>query len=295
MSAWQRLNPQLLQYFLAVSRTGSLTAAAQQLHCVPSNVSARLRQLESQLDVPLFQRTRRQLALTSAGERLLPYATQLEQLCQQAWSSVQEDLWSGALRLGAMETCAAMRLPEILASFHQRAPRVSLTLLTGHSSWLIDEVLAGRLDAALIGGPYSHPLLSTETLWHEQLQLALPAGATVDMLQAKPLVLLGFPAGCHYKDRLDRWAAQQGIEVRSRQSYGSLEAILGGIAAGMGAGLLPRSLLQHHPRASLVSWHPIDPELAHTPTVLIRRHDALMHAALEPLLELMRDSVLQEC
>lgn len=288
VSSWERLNPQLLRHFLAVSRSGSLTAAAQQLHCVPSNVSARLRQLEEQLGVSLFQRQAQRLRLTPSGERLLPHAEALEQLCRQAWSSVQEDNWGGELRLGAMETTAAVRLPEVLAAFHRDAPRVDLSLLTGTSRHLLDELLAGRLEAALIGGPFEHPQLQGEVLWHEELVLVLPVGQDPERLLQEPLSLLGFPIGCHYRERLQSWSERHALQVVARQSYGSIDAILGGIAAGMGIGLLPRSLLQSHPRGQLVAWRAIEADLAAAPTLLMRRRDAAEHAALERLLELLR-------
>lgn len=288
VSSWERLNPQLLRHFLAIHRAGSLSGAAQHLHCVPSNVSARLRQLEEQLGADLFQRQARQLHLTPAGKRLLPHAETLERLCQLAWSSVREDVWSGELRLGSMETTAAVRLPEVLAAFHRDAPRVDMSLVTGPSRHLLDEVLAGRLDAALIGGPYSHPQLVSEVLWREELVLVMPAQADLEILLQVPVTLLGFPHGCHYRERLERWSEHQALLIAARQSYGSIEAILGGIAAGMGIGLLPRSLLQAHPRAPLVAWQSIDPELAAAPTLLVRRRDAPVHPALERLIELLR-------
>ena len=173
MATWERLNPYLLRHVLAISRAGSLSGAAKSLHCVPSNVSVRLRQLEEQLGVSLFRRQAQRLSLTPAGERLLPHAEQWEQLCRQVWSCVHEDPWSGELRLGSMETTAAVRLPEVLAAFHREAPRVSLSLLTGASRQLIDEVLAGRLDAALIGGPYSHPQLVGEEVWRDVMLVVL--------------------------------------------------------------------------------------------------------------------------
>ena len=95
MATWGRLNPYLLRHFLAISRAGSLSGAAKSLHCVPSNVSARLRQLEEQLGGSLFRRQAQRLSLTPAGERLLPHAEQLEQLCRQVWSCVHEAPWSG--------------------------------------------------------------------------------------------------------------------------------------------------------------------------------------------------------
>jgi len=293
MSSWERLNPQLLRHFLAVSRSGSLAGAAQQLHCVPSNVSARLRQLEGQLGVALFQRRAQRLALTPAGARLLPHAERLEQLCRAAWSSVQEDIWAGELRLGAMETTAAVRLPEVLAAFHRETPRLDLSLVTGPSAHLIGEVLDGRLDAALIGGPYAHPQLHGEALWQEELVLVLPEGRTPDTLAGTPVTLLGFPSGCHYRERLERWTERHQLQVGARQSYGSIDAILGAAAAGMGIGLLPRSLLELHPRGRLVRWRPIEADLAAAPTLLVRRHDAVPHEALERLLELLRGQPLR--
>ncbi|TIH10034.1 LysR substrate-binding domain-containing protein [Pseudomonas leptonychotis] len=293
MSPWERLNPQLLRHFLALSRAGSLSAAAAQLHCVPSNVSARLRQLEAQLGAVLFQRQAQRLRLTPAGERLLPHAEQLEQLCQQAWRCVQEDVWAGELRLGSMETTAAVRLPEVLAAFHRDAPRVDVSLLTGTSRHLVEQVLAGNLDAALIGGPFEHPLLDAEVIWREELMLVLPASSSAETLLQGPVTLLGFPNGCHYRERLERWSERHALQVATRQSYGSIDAILGGIAAGMGVGLLPRSLLQLHPRGRLVSTRAIETDLATAPTLLVRRGDAPAHPALEHLLELLRVQPLQ--
>ncbi|GAB3474473.1 LysR substrate-binding domain-containing protein [Azotobacter salinestris] len=293
MSSWERLNPQLLRHFLAVSRTGSLIGAAQELHCVPSNVSARLRQLEAQLGVALFQRQAQRLRLTPAGARLLPHAEQLEQLCRAAWSSVQEDLWAGELRLGSMETTAAVRLPEVLAAFHREAPRLDLSLVTGTSGHLLGEVLAGRLDAVLIGGPYEDPRLHGEVIWHEELVLVLPAGQTPEGLRQAPVTLLGFPNGCHYRERLQRWSERQRLQIGARQSYGSIDAILGAAAAGMGVGLLPRSLLELHPRGRLVCWQPIEADLAAAPTLLMRRRDAPAHGALERLVELLRSLPVQ--
>ena len=288
MDAWQRLNPQLLRYFLAVAREGSLSAAGVRLNCVPSNVSARLRQLEQQLDTRLFRRQGQRLRLSQAGERLRPHAEHLEQLCQLAWRSVQEDVWSGDLRLGSMETTAAVRLPELLAVFHQRAPRVNLQLSTGPSRRLVEEVLAGELDAGLIGGPFEHPQLDCLPIWQEELMLVLPPAQDAASLGARPQMLLGFPEGCHYRERLERWALASDLQVAARQSYGSIDAIFAGIAAGMGIGLLPRSLLERHPRVHLVQYQAIAPQLGATTTLLARRRDAGEHPPLSLLLELMR-------
>ncbi|NQD94882.1 LysR family transcriptional regulator [Pseudomonas sp. CrR25] len=293
MSAWQQLNPQLLKYFLAVARHGSLAAAAGSLHCVPSNVSARLRQLEQQLGVRLFERQSQGLRATAAGERLRVHAEQLESLCRQAWQCVQDDPDSGALCLGSMETTAAVRLPEPLAAFHRARPRVNLSLVTGHSQWLTAEVLAGRLDAALIAGPCEHPQLEAEELWRERLHLVLAASWPTARLQEAPLSLLGFAPGCQYRSRLERWAEQTGVAVAARPSFGSVDAILAGIAAGMGVSLLPASLLAQHPRGRLVRCEALPEALAAAPTLLVRRRGAAVPPPLQHLLTLLRAPLAQ--
>src|SRR5690606_2058401 len=169
----------------------------------------------------------------------------------------------------------------------REAPRVNLSLITGTSQHLGQEVLAGRLDAALIGGPYRHPQLLEEGVWREELVLFLPARARLDAVAAGPVSLLAFPSGCPYRERLARWTARQALLLAARQSSGSADAIIGGLAAGMGIGLLPRSLVQSHVRGRLVAWQPIEPELAAAPTLLVRRRDAAAHPALERLRELL--------
>lgn len=187
-----------------------------------------------------------------------------------------------------METCAAVRLPEVLATFHRDAPRVQLHLETGTSSDLLEDVLLGRLDAALIGGPYQHPALRTEAIWPERLGLVLALGVQPEQALARPVTLIGFPGGCHYQQRLERWSEAQKLRVVARQSYGSLDAIFASIAAGMGIGMLPLFLRQSHPRGALVEWQELPAELADAPTLLVRRQDAVEHPALEHLLELLR-------
>lgn len=73
-----------LRIFLAVARTRGITRAAQELHTVQSNVSARVHALEKELGAPLFRRHARGVALTHAGEQLLPYAERISRLVDEA-------------------------------------------------------------------------------------------------------------------------------------------------------------------------------------------------------------------
>src|SRR4029453_15486300 len=106
------LDLQALRIFKAVVDEGSVTRAAAQLHYVQSNVTTRLRQLETELGVALFNRTGGRLVITSAGRTLNSYAERLLTLAQEAKRSVAADgIARGPLAIGSMETTAAARLP----------------------------------------------------------------------------------------------------------------------------------------------------------------------------------------
>lgn len=103
-----------LRVFEAVARQGGMNRAAEELHTVQSNVTARIRLLEEELGRPLFRRHSRGVALTAAGQRLLPYAVRVRQLLAEARRAVEDGGEpSGPLAIGSLETtprrCASHR------------------------------------------------------------------------------------------------------------------------------------------------------------------------------------------
>ena len=102
-----------LQVFRTVVEEGGIAAAARKLHRVPSSVTTRVQQLEATLGVRLFVRERQRLHLSAAGERLLEYADRMLRLADEARSAVA-GLPGGVLRLGALESTTASRLPAVL-------------------------------------------------------------------------------------------------------------------------------------------------------------------------------------
>jgi molybdate transport repressor ModE-like protein len=107
-----------LRVLEAVARHGSMNRAAVELNMVQSNVTARIRVLEEQVGTQLFDRTRRGVMLTAAGQRLLPYVTRLSALLKEAQEAARDDgTPRGTVRIGALETTAALRLPPILTAY----------------------------------------------------------------------------------------------------------------------------------------------------------------------------------
>ena len=275
-----------LAIFRAVAAEGSVTRAAERLSRVQSNVTTRVRQLEAELNAPLFLREGKRMALTPEGRVLLGYAERLLALAEEARQALRPGEPGGRLRLGAMESTAASRLPAPLARLHGQWPGVALELSTGPTQQLLDRLRAHALDAAFVAWPPGQtpdPALDTLPVFSEELLLVLPAGhpAVDGPEDVKPGTLAGFESGCTYRGIAERWFAprQQPLQVLELGSY---HAILACVAGGGCAGVAPRSVLALTPHANLLNVLP----LAQIDTLLVWRR-GYQSAALTALQQLL--------
>jgi len=273
-----------LAVFAAVASAGTITRAAEGLHTVQSNVTARLRHLETELGVALFHRHARGVFLTSAGEQLLPYAVQVGQLLEEAKRVVMDHSTPrGSLRLGSLETAAAVRLPPILAAFSQECPRVDLTLCTGTTSALVEKVLGYQLEGALVSGPLSHPNLIETIICEEELVvISSPAFASLDeALAGREVKILVFRDGCSYRARFEELLKKHGVLRVRELEFGTVDGILGCTAAGLGLSFLPRAVAERAWREGQIKLHPLPPSQGRVATMFIHRRDAFLSASLK--------------
>lgn len=279
-----------LRIFEAVARLGGMNRAAAELNTVQSNVTARIRALEEQLEVSLFRRTSRGAVLTAAGERLLPYASRVAQLLDEARRAARDDgTPRGALVVGSLETTAALRLTPSLAAFVAAFPDVDLTLRTGTSSELIDAVLARRVEGAFVAGPVDHPELTAETVFREEMVILSALGISFERyLQGRDVRIIVLRAGCSYRLMLESWLAGQGV-VRVRMlEFGTLEAIVGCVKAGLGITLLPRALIGAVWREGTLAVHELPDGAGRVETMFVRRPDERVSSALTAFLDHVR-------
>jgi len=277
-----------LKVFEAVARTGSMNRAALELNTVQSNVTARVKSLETELGSALFERTNRGVTLTAAGKRLLPFAARAARLLDDARRAVADDgTPSGALIVGSLETTAALHLSPVLAGFAAAYPAVDLSLRTGTSAELIEQVLDRRLDGAYVCGPVHHPDLLTEPFVCEELVLlTAPAIADFESLAAKPnLRIVVLKAGCSYRLHLEAMLARRGIVGVRILEFGTLEAIIACVSAGLGVTLLPRALLGSVWQHGRVRVHALPAGEGDVETVFIRHREAFTSSALRAFLD----------
>lgn len=278
-----------LRIFRAVVDEGGITRAAQRLHRVQSNVTTRIKQLEADLGVELFVRAGKRLRLTPAGQSLNGYAERLLHLAQEARAAVTDGRPQGLLRLGSMESTAATHLSAVLAGFHAQHPAVNIELRTGPTARMLNDVIEGRLDCALISGPLEDERLQAIEVFREELVLIAPFAHPPirDAAKLLPRTLLTFEAGCAYRQRLEAWLASAGVVPQRIVELSSYHTMVGCVACGMGVALIPRSLLARLPESSSVSHHRLPAQVARVKTLLIRRRDD-HHPAAQALLESLK-------
>lgn len=285
-----------LAIFEAVARLGGMNRAALELNTVQSNVTARIRLLEDELGTVLFRRHSRGVTLTPAGHRLLPYTSKIGHLLAEARKAVRDDgTPKGSLTIGSLETTAALHFSSPLAAFVADYPEVDLVLRTGTTAELIRDVLEYRLEGAFVCGPVDHADLDQRLAFREELAiLTAPTVRTLDELftnrQCRIVVLR---AGCSYRQRLEDILARRGIVDLRLLEFGTIEAILGCTAAGLGVTLLPRSLIGTVTRDHQVRAHELPAPEATADTIFIRRRDSYVSSALAAFLD--RTCLLSTC
>jgi DNA-binding transcriptional LysR family regulator len=259
-----------------VAEQGGITKAAAALNRVQSNVTTRVKQLEERLGAKLFTRQGRKLALSAEGRVLLAYAERLLQLSSEAQAALKSHAPHGVLRIGALESTAATRLPPVLAKYHRDHPAVRVELATGTSGALAGKVLREELEAAFVAEPFPAKGLETRHVFTEELVLITPKDhapvATPRDLGQE--TILAFATGCSYRRRLDAWLGRSSVVAERVMEYGSYHAIIACAAAGGGIAVIPRSVLRATGMESQVAVHALPAKVANARTLLVWRPGA---------------------
>jgi DNA-binding transcriptional LysR family regulator len=261
-----------LKVFKSVVDEGGITKAARKLHRVPSSVTTRVQQLETSLGVTLFHRDRQRLHLSPTGELLLAYAERLIQLSDEARAVVSGGIPRGVLKLGALESTTASRLPRILADFHRRYPEVRLELTTGTNDDLMNKVADRRLDAAFTAEPPAARVLHHIPVFAERL-VVISSSDHPPIRRARDVAgasLIAFPEGCAYRRALQRWLGRESLATLRVLELNSYHAIVACVASGTGIALVPQSVLDTMPDTEVLR-HAIPKAQANIKTPLVWR------------------------
>ncbi|MEC3656062.1 LysR family transcriptional regulator [Bacillus siamensis] len=273
-----------LKIFQAVARKGSISKAAESLHYVQSNVTNRIQQLERQLQTQLFYRTNRGMTLTPAGESLLKDADRILQLLYEAQKNAQEAGHpNGPLRIGSLETAAAVHLPQFFTEYCRRYPKVQLSLSTGDTHTLVQRVLQYELDGAFVYGPVEHEDLKQSAVFQEELIVVsnVREGGLQNLLREP---ILFFAAGCSHRRKIKNILKEEAVPAQKIIEFGTLEAIIGAVQAGLGVSFLPASAARYFKNRENLFHHQLPERFRDMNISFIYRRDLFLTSAFEELL-----------
>ncbi|MFD5427538.1 LysR family transcriptional regulator [Streptomyces sp. NPDC127084] len=239
---------QQLMYFVAVAETRHFTRAAERTHVAQPSLSQQIRALERELGAELFSRARGNIALTDAGEALLPLARRILADADTARHEVQElaQLRRGRVRLGATPSVCTGLLPDVLRAFHDRHPGIELLIDEGGSHDLVRELARGALDLALVvlPLPVPGPSLTTVRLLEEDLAVVSSAASPplrrplrIADLQGVPMVM--YRHGYDLRELTVAACRTAGFEPSFTVEGGEMDAVLGFVRAGLGVAVVP--------------------------------------------------------
>ncbi len=150
-----------LHYFTVVAEELNITRAAERLNMSQPPLSSQIKSLEEELGVQLFIRGKRHLTITDAGTLLYRRARQLLELSEQTQQEIRSlEGLSGELNISLVEGRAPFLLARWIAGFRQEFPRVAVRLWNGSGDEVIERLLRGLADLALVATPYNPELLS---------------------------------------------------------------------------------------------------------------------------------------
>ena len=260
-----------LRYFDALAQLLHFGRAAEQCAVTQPALSMQIQELEKEIGAVLIERTRAGAKLTPEGQeiarRVASILASIRDLADYARHSAS--VLTGRLQLGVIPTIAPYVLPKLLPSLRAEHPDLDLHLRETQTQYLIEDLIAGRLDALLLALPVEHPEIEMQVLFEDTFVLALPASrplppkavATPDLFENDRLLLL--EEGHCLRDQALSFCDLKQVENLDTFGTTSLSTIVQMVANGLGVTLLPRISLETEARRGEIQVLPFAPPEPH--------------------------------
>lgn len=243
-----------LKYFIALAEELHFGRAAKRLGMSQPPLSQQIKQLEEEIGVVLLKRTKRQVALTAAGEVFLGEArkslAQASHAVQAAQRAARGEI--GQLSVGFVSSAVYGKVPSIFSLMRSRYPGVSLLLQDLTSEEQVEALKVNRIDVGLVRPPVvDAEALAMRVIWQEALMVALPEGnpltrqeeIAIEELAEESFIQIPRHVAPGYYDQCIRICARAGFSPKIVQEARTTPTIVSLIAGGMGVSILPASLL----------------------------------------------------
>jgi DNA-binding transcriptional LysR family regulator len=288
------LNLDQLRALMQVVELGSFSAAARRLNLSQPAISLQIKELEERCGVSLIERIGKRMRPTAAGRELIAYAERIGSEADRALAAMKRHRNDhvGRVHLGAGPTAAAYLLPPVLERLRERFPHLELTITTGTTNEIAEQLVSNSLDLGFTALPVHREELDAVAVRTDEMvaiipatEMDIPCAVTPAYVDRRTLILEYQPVP---HPRLCRaWLRGAGFEPRPVLEFDHVESIKSAVAAGLGMSLLPSPAVAYGPLANSIMVRPLDPPLIRT-LGLVQRRDKPD----SPALRAVRDEIL---
>ena len=281
-----------IQYFVQVADEGSITRTADKIGIAQPALTRHIKQLEAELGTQLLMRLPRGVRLTTSGRDFLDHARTIMLEVSRASEHVRGKTQAprGTVVMGTSPTLAPLLLPGCVARARQQCPSVTLKVVEGFSPQLLDALLTGRLDLAVMTNPPRTTALALTPLCSEPLMVLSPPGArgtrhafSLAELGATPLIIT-----VGLRTLVEQQLAAFGVGLRVEAEVNSVEAIRRLLISGIGTTIMPVSAFHDEIRIGRLAAYPIEDANLHRILILARPVAETRSAAIEEIEHIVR-------
>lgn len=271
-----------LKVFLTVADEGNFTKGADKLGYVQSNITNRIKKLETELGITLFNRHPKGVSLTERGLVFYEHAAFITKRAEEAIAAVQKaENFEGKLTIGVVETLASNKFMDILSDFQKQHPNVSISLITGTSPKLLEMIQKYKLDAAFITNQSKSHLIEIEYTIQDVVSLITKRGVKA---KQTPETWAVFPEGCPFRKVLVEWLDSKEQKPANFIEVTTLDTLLNCVKSGLASAVLPLSVISDT-LAKEYDLIPLPEEYRLMETHLVRRNDLNTNRVLTSFIE----------
>lgn len=234
--------------FLTVVECGSFTKAGEKLGLTQSGVSHNIAKLESELGIVLLRRNRNGLALTDAGERVMPHIRQIihhASLLEQEAALIQ-GMEVGSIKIGTFSSFSSKMLPQLIHRFTKGYPNIQVELYEGGYEEIEDWIASGTVDVGFLTQPSREfetvPLFQDElvVLMQEEHRFNTKKVIEVDSLHDESFIMP--KAGCDLL--IKKLLKERGVKPQVLFEIGDNNTLISMVQEGLGVTIIPTLILQ---------------------------------------------------
>ena len=235
----------VLKNFLAITRHKSVAAAAREIGLTAAALGQQIQQLENDIGLELFDRTKRSLTLNRYGQDLIESITEIVAHYESLGSSFKSEL-SGSIVLGALVSTLMGAFGQTVNELKQLYPELDIKLIAGLSSNFLDQVIDGSLDAAIVTeSPYALPQhVQWTELYTEPMVLIYPnlknGNKKVSDLRPENLPFIRFERNTWTGHLVDQTIRANKLIIKEGMELNSVEAIIELVRQGLGYSIVPK-------------------------------------------------------